>query len=467
MEMTQWPALATDRVPTGNRHHVGVDDLFFSTTNDLGVITEANSVFVRLSRFDRRQLMGAPHNIIRHPVMPQGAFKLMWDTLQAGEPFCAYVDNLAADGSTYRVFATITPIADGYLSVRTRPMRDDLADAAFALYGPARRLELEARAEGMMARQAAGVGLASLASGLAGAGFASYDEFIWVALPAEVEARSAQAFPLLERPEVAGPLRQMLTDTIALGRELAAQSGRQADLSAVAARLAKAVPQLEATISDAESTADEITRVARGNPGLAPIMLSVTLWTAMMAEIHELTQALIGDLAALRASSARTRFRVALAALHTDTIGQFINELIDDPAPDMWGEDAIDMLCGATAEGMDLTRTLSSDNARLAGAASSSIRQLADLLAVPRDLIANWQTMIANRSDEAITRLVPVVAGQLEASGEAVALLTSLADEVARVATPPDLDRALQLLASIEESVAAYATPSVAPRRGM
>ena len=58
--------------------------------------------------------------------MPAGAFLLMWDTLTAGRPFCAYVDNLAADGSCYTVFATITPLGDRYLSVRFRPLRTDL-----------------------------------------------------------------------------------------------------------------------------------------------------------------------------------------------------------------------------------------------------------------------------------------------------------------------------------------------------
>ena len=66
--------------------------------------------------------------------MPGGAFLLMWRTLQAGQPFCAYVDNLAADGSTYTVFATITPLGEDYLSVRVRPQRSELLDAARGLY---------------------------------------------------------------------------------------------------------------------------------------------------------------------------------------------------------------------------------------------------------------------------------------------------------------------------------------------
>jgi len=84
---------------TGAVHEVGVDQLFFSTTDARGVIRHSNNVFIELSRYRRDELSGAPHNIIRHPEMPGGAFKAMWDTLKAGSPFAAYVRNLAADGS--------------------------------------------------------------------------------------------------------------------------------------------------------------------------------------------------------------------------------------------------------------------------------------------------------------------------------------------------------------------------------
>lgn len=84
---------------TGATHEVGVDQLFFSTTDARGVIRHSNNVFIELSRYRRDELSGAPHNIIRHPEMPGGAFKAMWDTLKTGSPFAAYVRNLAADGS--------------------------------------------------------------------------------------------------------------------------------------------------------------------------------------------------------------------------------------------------------------------------------------------------------------------------------------------------------------------------------
>ncbi len=79
----------------------------------------------------------------------------MWDTLQAGEPFCAYVDDMAADGSTYGVFATVTPLGEDYLSVRCRPFVDGLHDAAFAIYGTVRPMELELQDRGANPHDAA------------------------------------------------------------------------------------------------------------------------------------------------------------------------------------------------------------------------------------------------------------------------------------------------------------------------
>ena len=75
--------------PTGLFHEVPIEDLFFSTTDAKGVIDEANEVFARNARYARSELLGAPHNIIRHPDMPGAVFKATWDLLGSGHPVCA------------------------------------------------------------------------------------------------------------------------------------------------------------------------------------------------------------------------------------------------------------------------------------------------------------------------------------------------------------------------------------------
>ena len=82
----------------GNERRFGAEDLFFSTTDTKGVIRRTNRVFNSLSRYSSEELVGSPHNIIRHDDMPAGAFKLMWDELEQGRCSCVYVLNRAKDG---------------------------------------------------------------------------------------------------------------------------------------------------------------------------------------------------------------------------------------------------------------------------------------------------------------------------------------------------------------------------------
>lgn len=105
------------------------NDFIVSKTDPKGRITYGNRIFIEFSGYSEEELLGAPHNIIRHPDMPRGVFKFLWDTLGAEKECFAYVKNLAKDGSFYWVFANVTPSYDaagrveGYFSVRRAPKR--------------------------------------------------------------------------------------------------------------------------------------------------------------------------------------------------------------------------------------------------------------------------------------------------------------------------------------------------------
>ncbi len=109
------------------------DDFIVSKTDLTGRITYGNQIFQEFAKYSEQELLGAQHNIIRHPDMPRAAFKLVWDTIQAEKECFAFVKNLAADGSFYWVFAHITPSydrngrMDGYLSVRRKPRAEAVA----------------------------------------------------------------------------------------------------------------------------------------------------------------------------------------------------------------------------------------------------------------------------------------------------------------------------------------------------
>lgn len=95
--------------PTGRERTFREDEIIVSKTDLKGIITYANPVFVRVSGYSEEELLGAPHNLIRHPQMPRCVFKLLWDTIEAGHEIFAYVVNLCKNGDHYWVFAHVTP----------------------------------------------------------------------------------------------------------------------------------------------------------------------------------------------------------------------------------------------------------------------------------------------------------------------------------------------------------------------
>lgn len=85
------------------------DDYIVSKTDLSGKIIYGNEIFVDLSGYTAEELMGKPHNIIRHPDMPKVVFKLLWERLKNKEEIFAFVKNLSKNGDYYWVFANVTP----------------------------------------------------------------------------------------------------------------------------------------------------------------------------------------------------------------------------------------------------------------------------------------------------------------------------------------------------------------------
>jgi aerotaxis receptor len=105
-----------------------------SRTDAKGILTFVNDDFVQSSGFQRAELIGQHHNIVRHPDMPAEAFRDLWGTLQAGRTWTGLVKNRCKNGDHYWVKATATPTPDGgFMSVRVKPTRDEVR-AADALY---------------------------------------------------------------------------------------------------------------------------------------------------------------------------------------------------------------------------------------------------------------------------------------------------------------------------------------------
>lgn len=161
----------------------GIDEIFFSRTDERGVIEAGNSVFQRVSGYPWERLINAPHKLIRHPEMPKGVFHLFWERIKAGQPTGAYVCNSSFDGRFYWVFAVIVPQEKGYLSVRIKPTSEMLYTIK-EVYAELRTAETKGRTPEESA--------ASLLQRLTELGFPSYDSFQARAFATELQLRERQ-----------------------------------------------------------------------------------------------------------------------------------------------------------------------------------------------------------------------------------------------------------------------------------
>ncbi len=110
------------------------NDILISATDRRGKITFANNCFYRVAEYEPGELVGRPHNVIRHPDMPRTAFADLWAVIQAGKLWQGYVANRSQGGGIYWVKANVFPCYEngkivGYLSIRTRPERDTIEKA--------------------------------------------------------------------------------------------------------------------------------------------------------------------------------------------------------------------------------------------------------------------------------------------------------------------------------------------------
>ncbi len=119
---------------TGRAIEVGAEVNILSTTDLKGALSYVNPDFVAISGFDRAELLGHNHNIVRHPDMPSAAFADLWATLKAGRSWMGLVQNRCKNGDHYWVSAYVTPVMRNgqvveYQSVRTRAEADEVERA--------------------------------------------------------------------------------------------------------------------------------------------------------------------------------------------------------------------------------------------------------------------------------------------------------------------------------------------------
>lgn len=421
--------------PEAPFHEVGVNDIFFSVTDAKGVITHVNEVFIRHAKFTEEEMVGRPHNLIRNKEMPGGAFKLMWDTIEAGRPFAAYVRNLAKNGSSYDVFATVTPLPNGhYLSVRTRPMTE-LFEAAGDVYQEANIVEHEHWDLGRRRRAEAG---AAMITEL----LPDYDAFVADALPAEVAAREEAGFTLPEGEgetyRAAASLYNEL-DTFMVAQTAikdAAEELRWASEALVQENEVTAAVQAEMERVDVTG-ADEATRTLL----LAPLQV----WSTMRAVIDQNAHALAESAEELYKKTSNARMAIALARLHTAQTAQFATE--------GGREESMRLLVDALYHDV-----IHMDNAVFAHSAlrkrvELKVTSITELTRLPLEMIENWrESTMDSEIGDLVGPLVQWVEQAMDAARESIERLEGVVDKLAKA---PSTDGVRAALEDLSDSVAA------------
>ena len=111
-------------------------DLYLlSETDEKGIVKYASDSFLKVANMKEVDLIGQPHNVVRHPDMPRAAFKSLWDDVQEKGFWTGYVKNSRKGGGYYWVYATVLRSVDKagnikYVSIRVKPSREDIQKAS-------------------------------------------------------------------------------------------------------------------------------------------------------------------------------------------------------------------------------------------------------------------------------------------------------------------------------------------------
>lgn len=233
-----------------------IDEMFFSTTDRKGIIQSGNAVFARVSGYTMGELVGQPHNIIRHPDMPRVVFRLLWDFLQRDLPVVALVKNMSKEGHYYWVIALITPVPGGFLSVRFKPS-SPVSTRLKEIYRHLRAVEAENGNGGDGGRAGMDAAEKVLGEALQRLGFADYAGFMWKLLHDEMKSRDAL---------VRG------TGMNQAGRTAVGASGTIAVLHSICEDAAQAYVQ----INSLYEKLDELTSLHDGLAGKSAVVLDLT-----------------------------------------------------------------------------------------------------------------------------------------------------------------------------------------------
>ena len=427
-------------------------DIFFSTTDLKGVIQNTNRTFDTLSRYSRERLIGAPHNIIRHLDMPAGLFRLIWDDLQTRRPACGYITNRAVDGLDYRVFATIVPLRQGYLSVRIKPMDTATRDRVEEAYRRVRAKERDLQARGASRHQLGEFGGRELAAELAALGFPSLHDMTLVTLPREVAALVTAGVRVpAAAPEGLG----------AVARILNAVAAMEKDTDALVFELdeyLRLITTMEATHDSARAVEARVGRIGQlvshdvGDSAQTKVLMLSERITELTGVAGAELSGLPSRLKVLHQSVTELRFSVALMRLLTLMVGRFAQSILDGTEVD--AVHSLTDLCEALESGIrglgPVLQAVSTQVAQL----NDALRTVTSSLDRAARRLGQWVDLRGGGAGSSGSPVIDEVAQLTSRGFPEVRSLAELAAECRGLHLPYDEKIAAQRLAAVRSALA-------------
>lgn len=380
--------------PSGIHSSFPPDVMFFSTTDRKGVIETVNRSFVNLSHYEATELVGSPHNVVRHPDMPSGAFHIMWERLLAGKSMVAYVTNLAKDGSDYQTFSTVTPLGTGFISVRAAVTRPDLWEPVMKCYAQARALERGAREKGASRADAARQG-AQLLNRLVGAlGFASYEDVMLALLPAEVDERRRLAPPVPPPTQEGEALHDVVTALADVGAQLEVARLEFTEIDEIAASFERLIEGVNPAIAAMEEAALGAAEASSDAEDLKVLTTTSRAAITLAQQLRETLSALPADLRRVHRTIAEMRAALALSILHHDMAIIFAREFAEGQAigDPVLSVQHLGQTLGVSAHDLAM---LQSEAITGIGKAAALVADAQDKLVQFQRLLANWRNLVA------------------------------------------------------------------------
>ncbi|RQO32797.1 chemotaxis protein [Herminiimonas sp. KBW02] len=296
--------MRTNLPVTSNEYFLQDGMSLVSKTDTKGRITYVNPAFIEASGFHEDELIGKPHNLIRHPDMPEEAFGDMWQTLKQGLPWTGLVKNRRKNGDFYWVNANVTPVRENneivaFMSVRSKPGREQV-EGTGAIYArfkadQAQGLAIKRGAvvrTGIVARLAAlrdiglgakiGLGMVTLIALIAGLGLVATTaaenaaNMVWYASATGAGVCIALLLWFSLHTSIVRPLRKLIAETrVIAGGDLTVdfEIDRHDDMGQLQQALQQMNVNLRSVMGDIRSNVDSITiatrEIAAGNMDLS------------------------------------------------------------------------------------------------------------------------------------------------------------------------------------------------------